>query len=635
MKLLLINPKFPENFWSFTWALNAVVLDKKAVNSPLGLATLAALTPQDWEITIIDENVEPIDWSAKVDMVGVCGMGVQAARQKEILGHFRRLGIYTVAGGSYASLCPEEYEGLTDTVVSGEAENIWPEFCLDYVSGQARKLYREEGTVDMNLSPKPRYDLLKLELYQKVSLQFSRGCPFRCEFCDIIVMFGRKPRTKAVEQVGRELDALREHGVTSIFFVDDNFIGNRASAKKLLQFLVDYQDKHQHRFSFGTQASMNMADDVELMELFKRANFEWVFIGIESPSVESLKETGKSQNLREDLLVSLRTIYSYGIDITAGFIVGFDSDDKTIFDRQYEFIVSSGIAMAMVGLLYAAPKTPLHERLKKAGRLRQMDTVDNTGPSTNVIPLKMTYQELVEGHRSLYARLLSDAVSYKRLANKLRFMKNRLISPPLAVLRKISYLWRLFWKGIVPGGLGRIFYFMKSVALARNRPDFMSAVITDWIVVCSIKAFWDRLLDRSSSRTERVLQSLQERVSAAGPWAQGERMRKAWQSGLVGLKLKVFKERPHVWIDLKQSLDEKVLNVLARIIHKTLKQNREAVVIDCRQLEESSSAQLARLLRRLKRYREQIHICVTQPIYQRLRGEFAFFHYSLVVTQSV
>ncbi|MBI2340684.1 MAG: radical SAM protein [Deltaproteobacteria bacterium] len=626
MKLLLINPKFPESFWSFAWAMDAVVRDKKAVNSPLGLATLAGLTPKDWEIAIIDENVEPIDWSAEADVIGVCGMGVQAPRQKEILDHFRRRGIYTVAGGSYASLCPEEYEGLVDTVISGEAENIWPKFCADLSAGRPERLYRETETVDITTSPPPRFDLLKLHHYQKVSLQFSRGCPFQCEFCDIIVMFGRRPRTKTTEQVGRELDLLREQGVTSVFFVDDNLIGNRALARELLRYLVEYQKRHRYRFSFGTEASINMVEDTELMDLFRKANFEWVFIGIESPSAESLKETKKSQNLRGDLLTSIRAIYSYGIDIFAGFIVGFDSDDKTIFDRQYEFIVQSGIAVAMVGLLYAAPKTPLHKRLHEAGRLRSINTSDNTGPSTNVIPLRMTYEELVEGHRKLYERLLADRVSYERMVHKLHWMKNPLTSPHFSLRQKLGYASRLFWRGIVPGGMGRIYYFMKSLVSVLHRPALIAVVMTDWIAILSLKSFWDRSLDRSVSRTETVLSLLQKRVIS--------RMREAWQGGLVALRLNIFKDRPHVWIDLKESFDVKVSQVLGRIIRRTLKRHREAVVIDCRAVQPSSWMSLEVLLQKLRHCRNQIHIRLTDELYQKLGKSLELFHYTLIPVEA-
>ena len=296
MKLLLINPKFPESFWSFKWAVDTILSDKRTVNPPLGLATLAALSPEDWEIEIIDENVESIPLEPKADIVGICGMGVQFERQKELLTFYKNKGYFVVAGGSYASLCPELYESTSDTVVAGEAEYIWKEFCRDFGQGEPKKLYHETGTVSLTDSPVPRFDLLKLNKYQAVSLQFSRGCPFLCEFCDIIVMFGRKPRTKSLEQVSKELDALRNLNVNNAFFVDDNLIGNKRDAKNLMKYLKDYQQKHDYKFRFGTEASLNLAHDDELLRLFRSANFEWVFIGIESPDEESLKETRKFQN---------------------------------------------------------------------------------------------------------------------------------------------------------------------------------------------------------------------------------------------------------------------------------------------------------------------------------------------------
>jgi len=287
MRLLLINPKFPESFWSFRWVIENILRGKQAINPPLGLATLAALCPPDWEIEIVDENIESIPLAPKTDIVGVCGMGVQHERQMELLAYYRARGYRTVAGGSFASLCPERYGALADAVIAGEAEYIWKDFCRDVEQGAAKPLYRETGVVALADSPIPRFDLLKLDRYSSVSLQFSRGCPYRCEFCDIIVMFGRKPRTKSPEQVGQELDALRRSNVTNVFFVDDNLIGHRPAAKALLHFLGDYQRRHGQPFHFGTEASLNLAQDEELLTLFREANFGWVFIGIESPDPES------------------------------------------------------------------------------------------------------------------------------------------------------------------------------------------------------------------------------------------------------------------------------------------------------------------------------------------------------------
>ena len=250
MRLLLINPRFDESFWSFKLALDRMLSGKRAMNPPLGLATLAALCPPGWEVEIVDENIESLPLAPRADLIGICGMGVQAPRQKDLLRYYRTMGHYVVAGGSYASLCPESYDGIADTVICGEAEYIWRRFCADFERGAARRLYVETGTVSMADSPTPRFDLLKLKQYSVVTLQFSRGCPYLCEFCDIIVMFGRKPRWKSPEQIGLELDELRKRNVRDAFFVDDNFIGNRKGAKALLKYLRDYQARHRYRFIF-------------------------------------------------------------------------------------------------------------------------------------------------------------------------------------------------------------------------------------------------------------------------------------------------------------------------------------------------------------------------------------------------
>ncbi len=338
VRLLLINPRCPESFWSFRWAIDKILPGKRAVNPPLGLATLAALCPPNWEVTVVDENIESVPLAPDADVVGVCGMAVQFPRQRELLSYFRKRGHHVVAGGSFASLCPESFETLADTVVAGEAEYIWPVFCRDFADGAPQARYHEAGVVDMADSPTPRFDLLKLDKYVSVGLQFSRGCPYRCEFCDIIVMFGRRPRTKRPEQIGRELDLLRSLGARSAFFVDDNFIGHPAKAKALLRYLVEYQRSHDYAFQFGTEASLNLADDDTLMGLLRAANFAWVFIGIESPDEDSLRETGKTQNLRRDINESLRRIYRHGIDVLGGFIIGFDNDTLETFPRQNNFI---------------------------------------------------------------------------------------------------------------------------------------------------------------------------------------------------------------------------------------------------------------------------------------------------------
>lgn len=494
MRLLLVNPKFPESFWTFKWAIDEILPRTRATNPPLGLATLAALCPADWEITIVDENIETVPLSPEADLIGVCGMGVQFARQAELLRFYRSRGYNVVAGGSYASLCPERFEGLADVVVSGEAERIWPRFCADFAAGAPQALYRETGTIALTESPTPRFDLLKFERYSMASLQFSRGCPYRCEFCDIIVMFGRRPRVKSLEQVGRELDALRARGVRRVFFVDDNLIGDRPKVKMLLAFLAEYQARHCYRFSFGTEASLNLARDAELVRLMVAAGFGWVFIGIETTDEASLRETKKTQNVGGDILADVRRMYTSGIDVLAGFIIGFDNDTLATFDQQREFIMDSGIQSAMIGLLHAMPRTPLHERLQKEGRLRTLaDDCDNTVAGTNVVPKRMEYETMVERFKLLYRELLTDRAIGERIRNKMRYMRQPLYTGGYGAWDSLRIVWRLVRRGILPGGPPRWVAFIRSLPL--SRPAQIPSVISDWIIGLSMADFARRHLE--------------------------------------------------------------------------------------------------------------------------------------------
>jgi radical SAM superfamily enzyme YgiQ (UPF0313 family) len=488
MHLLLINPKFPESFWSFKWAIDNILPGKRAVNPPLGLATLAALCPNDWQIEIIDENIEPVPQTTTADIVGICGMGVQFPRQRELLAYYRGLGRTVVAGGSYASLCPEEYVELADTVVAGEAEYVWKEFCRDFANGTPKALYHETGTVDIRDSPTPRFDLLKLDAYSNVTIQFSRGCPFRCEFCDIIVMFGRRPRVKSLEQIKLELDQLRRFGARSVFFVDDNLIGNRREAKELLRFLGRYQQDHDYAFSLGTEASLDMAQDEELLGLFRTANFGWVFIGIETTDPASLKETGKTQNLREDILTSVQRIYAYGIDVLGGFIIGFDTDTVETFDLQYRFITESGIQSAMIGLLMALPRTPLHARMVREGRLTGIERhANNTGPVTNITPKNMSMEAMVEAYLALYHRLLTGSEIGRRIRNKATHLRAPAYGSGYPLSKRFGIVGRLFVRGILPGGFPRIIEFLRTFPFLA--PSRIPMVISDWIIGLSMRDF--------------------------------------------------------------------------------------------------------------------------------------------------
>jgi radical SAM superfamily enzyme YgiQ (UPF0313 family) len=395
--IVLINPRFEVSFWGMEHALPLV---GKRANLPVAcLPLLAALTPAEHTVTLMDENVEAIDWDrcARADIVGVTGMSVQRFRMKEILGELKQRGCYTVVGGPYVTVQEEYFEGLADAIFVGEAETTWPQFLREWSQGLSQYRYEQIEKTDMSTVPTPRFDLLKMKHYAFGSLQFSRGCPFQCEFCDIIVTFGRRPRIKTAKQVIAELEAMRKAGMDTVFIVDDNLIGNKKAIKEVLREVVAWQQKHKFPFSFFTEASIDLADDVELMELLREGNFIAVFVGIESPNEEALRETKKYQNVRSGgtLIEKIHRIQSHNMEVWCGMIMGFDSDDITIFDRQIEFIQKARISFSMSGMLYAIPKTPLYDRLIEEGRLDFSDTPEC---GTNVIPAQLTREELRDGY---------------------------------------------------------------------------------------------------------------------------------------------------------------------------------------------------------------------------------------------
>ncbi|MDQ7063603.1 MAG: radical SAM protein [candidate division KSB1 bacterium] len=624
MRLLLINPRFPESFWSYKWAIDQVIPNKRTVNPPLGLATLAALCPEDWQIEIVDENIESIPLNPQADIVGVCGMGVQFPRQKELLQYYRKKGYTTVAGGSYASLCPELYEDLADTVVVGEAEYIWKEFCHDFARGRAKKLYQETGEVSLHDSPTPRFDLLQLDKYQSVSLQFSRGCPYRCEFCDIIVMFGRKPRTKTMEQVGKELDLLRQRGVHKVFFVDDNLIGNKPVAKELLRFLYEYQQRHHYTFQFGTEASLNLAYDDELLHLFRKANFGWVFIGIESPDEASLKETKKFQNVKEDIFSSVKKIYANGIDILAGFIIGFDNDTMKTFDLQYNFIMETGIQAAMVGLLTAPPKTPLYIRLQKQGRLRtDIEHYDNTKLGTNVIPKQMDYNAMIKAYQALYFRLLENRNIAYRVRRKLQLLKNPLINKSYS-LREIAHiLFRFVFKGLMPGGISRIYHFLRSLPLTSVAK--MQMAIQDWILALAMRNYIDRHFqyEEVEDRLDDVLRSYLARVEKA--------FQRYLKSGDLEISIQHARNTAsNLLISLRGHLDRPFFKRSVRHLNAVLKHSAASITLNIETLHDHQVKHLQRMLKRLSQYGDRISIRIHEALLDKIHIDSSMFNLVLV-----
>jgi radical SAM superfamily enzyme YgiQ (UPF0313 family) len=411
LRICLINPKFEPSYWGFDYALPLYPGNKKSSMITGALAYLAGLVP-DHEVRLIDENVEEIPWDEleSFDIVGVTGMNVQKERMKQILERLLPMNVLTVVGGAYASVDEEYFNGLCDVLFSGEADDTWPEFVRCVAERENYDtLYKQHQPTDMTRVPKSRFDLLKVDRYASGALQFSRGCPFQCEFCDIIVTFGRRPRTKNPEQVIEELDEMRRVGFFSCFIVDDNFIGNKKAAKALLRLIIPWQQKHGYPLRLTTEASVNLADDPELLDLLYQANFRSVFVGIETPRMASLKETKKFQNTQGDSLeAKLARIRNAGLEVSAGFIVGFDNDDRTIFEDQFQFIQDNGILLAMVGMLTAVPKTPLYDRLEKEDRLRLDDV------NCNIVPKQMSPSELQHSYWELLKRLYDPQAFFDR-----------------------------------------------------------------------------------------------------------------------------------------------------------------------------------------------------------------------------
>jgi radical SAM superfamily enzyme YgiQ (UPF0313 family) len=413
-KVLMIWPRFPPSFWSFRGMM--ALIPEETIHPPLGLLTVAALCPKNWQLRLVDRSFEElldsdILWA---DLVMVSGMPVQKDDICETLLRARALGKRTMIGGPYASSEPQVLLGLADHVVVGEPDEIFDRIAADLERGCPQRLYVVNDKPDLSRTPVPRFDLLKIKKYASMAVQFSRGCPFQCEFCDIITIYGRKPRTKSPRQLLAELDALFELGWRDqVFIVDDNFIGNHKRALELAQNLEEWQKAHDWPFLFYTEASIDLAERPELIEAMVRANFYYVFIGIESPSAESLTEAKKYQNLRRDQLECIRFIQSQGLWVTGGFIIGFDSDTEEIFERQRDFIERAAIPWAMAGFLQAPATTPLYDRMLKQGRLLEANTTGNNFDPPNfrtLLPLPV----LLRGLRDTLVPLYSPSAFYNR-----------------------------------------------------------------------------------------------------------------------------------------------------------------------------------------------------------------------------
>jgi radical SAM superfamily enzyme YgiQ (UPF0313 family) len=476
MKIYLIAPKNPESFWTFDRILPS--LRKKCVFPNLSLPTVAGITPREHEVILCDENVEPIDFETDADIIGLTGYVIHTQRIFELAAEFRRRGKFVVAGGPFASLCPEELRDKVDVLFVDEAEYTWPQFLADYAAGRWRAEYRQDEKPSMHDSPLPRFDLLKIDRYRTITIQFARGCPFNCEFCDIIVMYGRRPRTKTVRQVMAEVAEIHRLGVRNIFVVDDNFIGNKKETKALLQALAEWQEANGYPVEFMTEVTLNVAQDDELLHLMRQANFTSIFIGIESPRASSLQETHKTQNLRESILESVHRIQRAGMEIMAGMIVGFDHDDASIFDEQFRFIQEARIPISMTGMLNAMPKTPLYQRMKQTGRLIA-ESVGDQFVFTNIVPSGMSRLQLYEGYKHLLERLYSYR-NYRRrtmqfILNKGAQFETRLLTSG----QDLAIFLRVLWTCILRASPRRAWMTLSlMIETALRRPRALRDAIT-------------------------------------------------------------------------------------------------------------------------------------------------------------
>ncbi len=447
MNILLVYPEFPDTFWSFKYALRFI--GKKASSPPLGLVTVAAMLPQEWQMRLVDLNVKPLQQQniAWADMVFVSAMAVQRASAQDVIVRAKLAGKKLVAGGP---LFTAEYESfpLVDHFILNEAEITLPPFLADLEHGTPQRLYQTDEYPDICQTPVPRWDLVDMKQYDSMSIQFSRGCPFNCDFCNVTALLGHRPRTKTAQQIIAELDAMYALGWRrSVFFVDDNFIGNKRILKEeILPALIAWR-KGKSGCRFITEASINLADDTDLMEMMAKAGFISVFVGIETPSEESLAECHKVQNKNRNLVEAVKQMQRHGLQVMGGFIVGFDSDTATIFQRQIDFIQHSGIVTAMVGLLQAPHGTDLYRRMLGEGRLLGDMSGDNADGRSNIIP-KMDANLLEKGYHFILEEIYAPRPFYQRVRNFLKEYKPDSAPVHLEMQEILAFFRSIYWLGI-------------------------------------------------------------------------------------------------------------------------------------------------------------------------------------------
>ncbi len=520
-RVLMVYPEIPTTYWSFRYALEYV--DYKSLMPPLGLLTIASLLPDDYEVKLVDMNVKQLNRSDihDSDIVFISAMIVQKDSFHQVVQWCNECNKPVAAGGPYPTSSYSQIEGV-DYFILNEGEITLPEFIKDYECGCPQKLYMDATKPDIKETPVPRFDLIDVYDYGNMALQFSRGCPFNCEFCDIIEMYGRKPRTKTTEQFIHEMDCVYETGYRGpLFIVDDNFIGNKRRVKELLRRIVVWQREHDYPFQLYTEASINLAQDDELLNLMVACGFSMVFLGIETPDYKTLEHTQKYQNVKADILGSVKVIQEKGIEVLGGFILGFDTDPENIFDLQIEFIQRAGISIAMVGLLIALPNTRLYRRLQRENRLLGDTSGNNTHElEINFIP-RMPKQKLLDGYKRIISEIYSPVRYFERSMTMLKRMpRRRFVSRPIA-----KGDLKAFFRSLVRQSFSRyggVYLRFLIRALIYNRWNFQLAVnlaikgyhffkITDDILRAD--EFSSMLVDAVKSLEKRLVEFFEGRTS--------------------------------------------------------------------------------------------------------------------------
>jgi len=475
LKILLVYPQYPDTFWSFKNSLSFI--RKKALMPPLGLVTIAAmLPPEEFELKLVDMNIEPLRdedvlWA---DYVFISAIITQKDSVHNVVESCKRLNTKTVAGGPLFNSLYGEFPEVVHFVLD-EGEITLPLFLKDVKNGCAKRIYRSDLRPDIRKTPVPRWDLVNLSAYARMPIQFSRGCPYDCEFCDVVKLNGKIPRTKSPGQIIRELDALFDTGWRgTVFFVDDNFIGNKNKTKKLLKALTVWKKSLKFNTTFKTETSLNVADDGELMCLLREAGFNSLFIGLETPSEKSLAECGKFQNKNRNIIDSVLTLYKNGFEVSGGFIVGFDSDDASIFKRQIDFIQKSGVVIAMVGILQAIPGTRLHERLTRENRLLNTCTGNNTDATINFVP-KLNSKLLIDGYNEIIKTVYSGREYYDRI---MVFIKNynHYVNDCFRPEAASALVKSMFYMGVLDSG--RMYYWRTFFTSLFRYPHTFTKFIT-------------------------------------------------------------------------------------------------------------------------------------------------------------